>query len=56
MRCRVQLHPDVNPLRDTTEEATALNEAYALLQEVANVLTKPDAPAELSYSLGLSLP
>ena len=51
MRCCVQLHPDVNPVRDTTEEATALNEAYALLQEVANVLTKTDAPAELPFCL-----
>ncbi|EIE23375.1 hypothetical protein COCSUDRAFT_62912 [Coccomyxa subellipsoidea C-169] len=51
-----QLHPDVNPLRDTTEEATALNEAYALLQEgfltgeeeVPSVFDVPEAePSEL---------
>ena len=29
-----QFHPDVNPLQDTTEDAAALNEAYALLQQV----------------------
>lgn len=28
------LHPDVNPERDTTEEAAAVNEAYAALTEV----------------------
>lgn len=30
----MQLHPDVNPLKNTTEDAVALNEAYALLQQV----------------------
>ncbi|BDA47221.1 hypothetical protein COCOBI_10-0660 [Coccomyxa sp. Obi] len=30
-----QLHPDVNPLKNTTEDAAAVNEAYALLQQVS---------------------
>lgn len=33
-RYSVQLHPDVNPQKNTTEAAVALNEAYALLQQV----------------------
>ena len=32
------LHPDVNPERDTTEEAAAVNEAYAALTEVVLLL------------------
>ena len=43
------LHPDVNPDRDTTEEAAAVNNAYAALVEVARCIPLSLEPAVFSF-------
>ena len=54
-RACAQLHPDVNQLRDTTDEAAALNEAYETLQAalhisgnalLGDVFDAPEGPAD----------
>ena len=54
----LQFHPDVNPLRDTHQQATALNQAYETLQrawegtghpELRDVFDDPEGPPDLLF-------
>lgn len=58
MAVTLQVHPDVNHLRDTHEQATALNQAYEVLQrawvstghvELHDVFDDPEGAPDLLF-------